>query len=117
MKFIKSFGYAWQGILYCFKTQLNFRIHLLAMVVTIAAGFIFAISKTEWLFITGCCMMVLVTEMINTAMEKICDTITGDIHPVIKIIKDVAAGAVLISAAGSAVIGGIIFLPKIFDLL
>ncbi|MFT3682415.1 MAG: diacylglycerol kinase family protein [Ferruginibacter sp.] len=117
MKLIRSFGYAWQGVAYCFKTQLNFKIHLLATVIVITAGIAFSVSSTEWLFIAGCCSSVIMAEMFNTAIEKICDTVSPEINPVIKIIKDVSAGAVLVSAAGSLVIAGIIFLPKIFNLL
>ena len=117
MKLIKSFGYALQGIKYCFKTQLNFRIHLLAIAVVVAAGFIFAISNTEWLFVVACFMAVLTAEMLNTAIEKLCDTVTKEQHPVMKIIKDTAAGAVLVGAAGSGVVAAIIFLPKIIAAL
>lgn len=117
MKLIKSFDYAWQGILYCLKTQLNFRIHLLAIIIVTAAGFIFTISKTEWLFTVVCCMAVITAEMINTATEKLCDVVTTEQHPGIKVIKDISAGAVLACAAGSVVIGCIIFLPKIFALI
>lgn len=81
------------------------------------AGFILKISNTEWLFIIGCSMLVLALELINTAIEHLCDTITKDIHPTIKIIKDVSAAAVLVVAAGSVVGGLIIFLSKIIELL
>lgn len=117
MKFIKSFTYAWQGILYCLKTQLNFRIHLLALALVTAAGFIFTISKQEWLAVIICCSVVIAAEMINTATEKFCDMYTTEKNESIKIIKDVSAGAVLVCAIGSAVTGCIIFVPKIFVLL
>jgi diacylglycerol kinase len=81
------------------------------------AGFIFKLSITEWLFIIACSMLVLSLELINTAMEHLCDMITNEIHPAIKIIKDVSAAAVFITAAGSVVTGIIIFLPKILVLL
>lgn len=113
MKLIKSFGYALKGINYCFKTQLNFRIHLLAIVVVVVAGFIFTITNTEWLFVLACCMAVLTAEMLNTAIEKLCDAVIKEQHPLIEIIKDTAAGAVLVSAAGSVMVAAIIFIPKI----
>ncbi len=117
MKLVRSFGYAWQGILYCSKTQLNFRIHLGVMSIVIIGGFILNVSTTEWLFITGCSMLVLALELLNTAIEKLCDTISTEIQPKIKTIKDVSAAAVLLSAAGSVVTGIIIFFPKIMQLL
>ena len=117
MKLTRSFTYAWQGIRYCFKTQLNFRIHLTALLIVIGAGCIFKISNTEWLFIIGCSMLVLALELLNTAIEHLCDMVTKSIHPEIKIIKDVSADAVLLSAIGSVVTGCIIFFPKILELL
>ena len=117
MKMVRSFAYAWQGILYCIKTQLNFRIHLVVLSMAITVGLILNISTTEWLFIIGCSMLVLALELLNTAIEKLCDTISTEIQPELKIIKDVSAAAVLLSAVGSVVTGSIIFFPKIMQLL
>lgn len=117
MKWIKPFGYAWHGIRYCFRTQRNFRIHLLALLVVVILGSIVKLSAIEWLFIIGCSMLVLALEMVNTAIEYLCDTITRDIHPAIKTIKDIAAAAVLIAVIGSIVSGVIIFFPKFLNLL
>jgi len=114
MKLFRSFGYAWQGIHYCYKTQLNFRIHLLVLLGVVVAGFVLQISTVEWLFIIVCSMLVLSLELLNTAIEYLCDTVTTEIHPIIKIVKDASAAAVLLAAAGSVVTGFIIFLPKIF---
>lgn len=116
-KFSRSFIYAWQGIQYCFKTQLNFRIHLGILLLVIITGGLFNITTTEWLIILLCAMIVLILEMVNTALEYLCDIITTDYHPAIKIIKDVSAGAVLIAAMASIIIGAIIFLPRIVHLL
>jgi len=115
MELLKSFIYAWQGIKYCYKTQLNLRIHLVGLSIVIIAAFGFKISSTEWLFIIGCSMLVLVLELVNTAIEVLCDIVTKEIHPMIKIIKDIAAAAVLIAATGSAITGAIIFFPKIIS--
>ncbi len=117
MKFVSSFGHAWRGIKYCSKTQLNFNIHLWVLLLVIIAGFFFNISYTEWLFIIACSTLVLAFELMNTAMEQLSDFITKDIHPAIKIVKDLSAAAVLICAAGSVVTGIVIFLPKIIHLL
>lgn len=83
----------------------------MALVMVLAV--VFHISATEWLFVTGCCMLVLTMELLNTAIENLCDLVSGEYHPLIKIIKDVSAAAVLVTAAGSVVTGSIIFLPKI----
>ena len=79
-------------------------------------GGVLKINSIEWLIILGCSMLVLSLELMNTAIEKICDLITKDIHPVIKVVKDISAAAVLIAAIGSLFTGVIIFLPKLLNL-
>lgn len=113
MKLIRSFRYAWAGLRYCFTTQLNFRLHLLFATLAIGCGFALHISKLEWLVVAGCISVVLSLELLNTAIEKLCDLLHPGPHPQVKIIKDVAAAAVLVAAIGSAVAGLIIFVPKI----
>lgn len=113
MKILKSFAAAFNGIRCCFISETNFKIHVIFAVVTIALGFLLAISATEWLALIFCIAFVITMEMLNTALEKLCDIIHAAIHPVIKKVKDIAAGAVLLSAIASFIIGGIIFLPKI----
>lgn len=113
MKVIKSFVYAAKGIGYCFKNELNFKIHLLAAGVIIVMGFWLSINIIEWLFIIACCSLVLAMEMLNTAMEKMCDMVSKEFNLLIKIIKDVSAGAVFVCAVGSCIIGALIFIPKI----
>ncbi len=108
-----TFLHAVNGLIHAVRQEINIKIHLLAATVVIMMGVYFGISSTEWLFIIGCCMWVLSLELLNTAIENICNLVSKDFHPLIKVIKDVAAGAVLVSAIGSAVIGLIIFLPKI----
>lgn len=115
MKLINSFGHAWHGMQHCYRSQLNFRIHLFALLIVTIAGFVFNVSNTEWLFIIGCSTLVLALELINTGIEHLCDMISREIHPTIKVIKDVSAAAVLVAAAGSVVTGFLIFLPKIFE--
>lgn len=113
MKIINAFINAANGIGHCIRQELNFKIQLIAAFTAIVLGVFFNISTTEWLFVIGCSMLVLSLELLNTALENVCDIITKEIHPIIKIVKDTAAGAVLVSAIGSTIIGVIIFLPKI----
>jgi len=117
MKMIHSFKYAFQGMSTAFKTQLNFRIELLAAVLVIAAGLWLQISSTEWLVVVLNISIVLSLELINTAIESACDLFSKDYNPAIKFIKDIAAAAVLIAAIAAAACGIIIFLPKIISLL
>lgn len=116
MKLARAFSFAWNGLKYCIKTQQNFRIHLIIGFGVTLTGLIVKINLIEWLFIIGCATMVLVLELVNTAIEKLCDTITIEIHPSIKIIKDVSAAAVLLAALSSVLTGLIIFGPRFFNL-
>lgn len=113
LKHKNTFIHAAAGISHAFRKEANFRIHVLAMALVLTLAVVFQISATEWLFVCGCCMLVLTMELMNTAIENLCDLVSGEYHPLIKIIKDVAAAAVLLSAAGSIVTGCVIFLPRI----
>ncbi len=117
MKTIKSFSYAWQGIRYCFFMETNFKIHTVLAFVTILCSIGFSISAKEWIVVIICIASVLALEMLNTAIEKLCDKLCPEINPQVKIIKDVAAGAVLVAAVASACIGTIIFFPYFFNYL
>src|SRR5437868_37572 len=117
MRFMNSIKYAWQGIRYCSISEKNFRIQLVIGLIVFFTGIIFKISATEWLAILVCLALVLGLEMINTTIEKLSNIITVSIHPEIKKVKDIAAGAVCLVSIISFVIGCIIFLPKIHSLL
>jgi len=117
MKFIKSFLFAWNGLRICFASETNFKIHIVVAIAVLFSGAAFAITPAEWLAVISCIVIVTAMEMLNTAVEKLCDVVQKDIHPSIKTVKDIAAGAVLLSAIGSCCIGGIIFLPKIIALI
>lgn len=117
MKILRSFGHAISGLRYSFTTQVNFRIHILFSILAIAGGVVLNISTPEWLLVVVCMAVVLCAELLNTAIEKLCDVVQPHMHPGIKLVKDIAAGAVLIAAAGSVVVACIIFLPKIFHLI
>jgi len=113
MKILRSFAYAWAGIRSCSSSEANFKIHILFALAAIILGFLLNISPNEWIAIIICIAFVLAMEMINTAIEKLCDVVQQDIHPGIKKVKDITAGAVLVAAIGSFFIGTVIFLPKI----
>lgn len=113
MKLIKSFTCALAGIKACFNSESNFRIHVVAAIVAIVVSMLLHISSTEWIAICFCIAFVIVMEMMNTAIEKLCDMVHAEKHPVIKKVKDIAAGAVLVSAFFSLITACIIFLPKI----
>ncbi len=91
MKLLQSFIYAWAGIKTSFKSETNFKIHLVAAAVAVALGILLNISNIEWGLIILCIAFVLSMEMINTAIEKLCDVVHKGTHPAIKMIKDIAA--------------------------
>ena len=112
-KRIQSFGFAFKGVATLIKTQPNARIHLLAILLVTVAGYLLKVSMTEWCFIVIAFAMVLAAEAFNTAVEFVVDLTSPDYHPLAGKAKDVAAAAVLITAIGAAIIGIIIFLPKL----
>lgn len=111
---VKSFGFAIQGGITFFQTQHNTWIHLLVATIVVVFGFIMEINTNEWCWIIIVIALVMITEMLNTAIEFLCDLVSPEIHPQIKKVKDVAAGAVLIAVLAAIIIGAIIFMPKIF---
>lgn len=112
-RFIKSFGYAFAGLGYAFKSQLNFKVHVFILVLVGIAGYWLKLSAREWLWIIVAAGIVLIAELLNTAIEVLVDLVSPAIHPKAKIIKDVAAAAVLVAAVTALFIGLLIFVPKI----
>ncbi len=116
-KFIKSFLNAIRGIAFLFNSQLNARIELTITGIVIIAGILFRISTSEWLVILLCIALVLSLEGINTAIEIFADKLHPDFDKKIGNVKDVAAGAVLIASIVAAIIGFIIFVPRLLDII
>ena len=112
-RLINSFKYAGQGLRHCITKEKNLQLHCIAAAVAVTVAFILNISGIEWMIILICIALVLAFEMINTAIEHLCNIVQPGISPLIKIIKDVSASAVLIIAAMAAICGAIIFIPKI----
>lgn len=117
MRFFKAIIFACNGIKICFRSGANFRIHLLAAAAVILLAGLFHIALVQWGFLLLTITLVIVLEMINTAIEQLCNKVEPGLHPLIKTVKDVSAGAVLVMAVCSLIIGGIIFLPPIFNCL
>lgn len=108
----RSFRYAWQGIVASFQSEANLKIHLIIAGLVIICGFIFRISILEWLVCIVCFGLVISMELMNTVVETLVDYISTEKHPMAGKAKDIAAGAVLVSAIFAAVAGLIIFVPK-----
>lgn len=111
----KTFGYAFEGILTGIRKERNMRIHTAAMILVVFFGTVLGLSATEWCICLVLFGLVMALELVNTAVEAVVDLVTEERKPLAKIAKDTAAGAVLIAAIMAAVIGCIIFLPKILE--
>jgi len=107
----KSFACALRGIAVLLRTQTNARIHLFATVLVVAAGFVFRISRGEWVPLAFSIGIVWIAEAVNTAIEALADRITRENDDAIRRAKDVAAGAVLLAAITAAIIGLLILGP------
>ncbi|MEJ6981773.1 diacylglycerol kinase family protein [Pedobacter sp. P351] len=112
-KFFKGFLYAWQGIVYAFATQINFKFHTFSAIVIVALGCFFKLDLFEWLWISAAIILVVVAELFNTALEVLVDLVSPDYNEKSGIVKDLSSAAVLLTAVLSAIIGISVFLPKI----
>jgi len=108
---IDSFNYAFDGVVYAFKTQRNIRLHCLSAGIVLLVSLVLKLTKVEIIILLGVIAFVIVTEMINTAVEVAIDMITREQHPLAAIAKNVAAGAVLTASFLAAVVGYLIFFP------
>lgn len=116
--FIASLEFALQGIKTVFKEERNMRTHVLMGVTAIIVGFILQLAISEWLWLLLAIFLVLVTEIINTVFENVVDMVTDfHFHPIGKKIKDMAAGAVLLTTGFAVVVGMLLFGPKIWQIL
>jgi diacylglycerol kinase len=109
----RSFRYAFAGLAYCLRTQRNFRIHSLATLLVAVVGLWLGVSWVEWAVLAVTVTMVLAAEMINTVVEAAVDLASPAYHPLAKVAKDVAAGAVLLTAMGAVVVALFVFLPHL----
>ena len=113
-----SFKYAWAGVRYAFLTQRNFRIHTFIGIVAVSASCLLGIAPVEISIVTLTCALVMVLELLNTALESVVDLTVGQsYHELAKIAKDCAAGAVLISAIAALLVAACIILPPLFAII
>ena len=113
----KSFGYAFAGIFAVVTKERNMKIHCAAVVCVVIAGLVFHISPIEWCICLTLFGLVMALELVNTSIEAVVDLVTEERKPLAKIAKDTAAGAVLIAAIMAAIIGCVIFVPKVLQFL
>lgn len=115
--FGRRLGDAWAGVVALVRTQANARIHAVVTVIVVVAGLCFGISRGEWCAVILAMGLVWTAEGINTAIEAVVDLASPEIHPLAGKAKDVAAGAVLIAAMVSVIIGLLVFGPRVLGLL
>lgn len=115
-KLIDSFNYAIEGIIYSVRTQRNMKIHMVIAILALLACFFCNVSRMELLVVILTIAMVIAAEMINTAVESAVDATTNYYHPLVKIAKNVAAGAVLVTAINAVIVGYIIFYDKLMGI-
>jgi diacylglycerol kinase len=116
-KFIAGFGYAFSGLWYSLRTQRNMRVHAIMALLVLLAGVVLHISALEFAMLFIAITLVMVAEMFNTVFEISVDLSTPEYHPLAKIAKDVAAGAVLVNAILSVIIGLFVLGPHLWALL
>ncbi len=106
---VKSFGYAISGVWYCIRTQRNFRFHMVAALTVLILSRFFQLTEIETVLLAFTILFVMICEMINTAIEATVDIYCKTYHPMAKIAKDVAAGAVFLSAVIAVAVGIVLF--------
>ncbi|MCV9884894.1 diacylglycerol kinase family protein [Metabacillus halosaccharovorans] len=114
VRFYKSFQYAWNGIVSTFKSERNFQIHVSISIIMFITGMVLRFSIIEWMIVLFLIGGMMALELINTAIEHVVDMITSEMHPLAKAAKDAAAGAVLVYAILSFIIGIILITNHLF---
>ena len=109
LKFLRGFGYAFRGIGVCVYNERNMRVHLVAAVCVLLFGSRFSFTATEWALLWVCIGLVMALEAVNTAFERLCDKVCKQKDPLIKQVKDIAAGGVLLVALGAVGVGVCLF--------
>jgi len=112
---LESFRFAFSGLWYALCTQRNTRIHLTIAAIVVALGIWLRLSLTQWAVLTLTIGFVLVSEMLNTVAETLIDLISPGFHPLAKVVKDVTAGAVLLAAIISVIVGLLVLASPLWE--
>ncbi|MCF6273230.1 MAG: diacylglycerol kinase family protein [Rhodobacteraceae bacterium] len=108
---ITSISHALRGLGVAIRTEGNAKVHLAATILVVILGFALDISAGEWLAIIGAIALVWIAELMNTALEGLCDIVSPEYSEKVKHAKDTAAAAVLVAATAATIIGAVVFLP------
>ena len=116
-KFIAGFGFAFSGLWYAIRTQVNMKVHISITIIAITLGIVLHVSAVEFALIFVAITGVLIAEMFNTVIELCVDLASPSYHPLAKTAKDIAAGAVLLSAIMAIIIALFVFGPHLWALI
>ncbi len=115
-KLSHSFDYAIRGIVGVWREEQNFRVHVGIAAIVLASGYFLGLSSTEWSVVFLAVALVLVLELLNSAVERIIDLLKPRLHHYVADIKDITAGMVLVASVGSVMVGLAIFMPHLVEL-
>lgn len=115
-RLLLSFSFAFDGVLDSLRTQRNLRIHVLSATIAMVLGGILHLDVLRLAMVAGAAALVLVSELLNTALERFVDLITREFSPPARAAKNIAAGAVLVSSAGALCVGSLVFVPELLRL-
>lgn len=107
--FLKSLNDAIGGVVYVIRHERSMSLHFLFAVLVLLSAIVLGVPQTQWILLCFCVLLVLVTEMVNTAIEHLVDLVKDTFHPQARVIKHISAGMVLVSAAGAMIVGVLIF--------
>jgi diacylglycerol kinase len=113
----RSFGHAFAGVSQLFRTETHFVLHLAALLLAVIAGFLLKLNNSEWIAVVLVSALVITTEAMNTAVERLTNLVSPNYNEQAKKIKDISAAAVLLSAIAAIAVGLIIFLPRLISLI
>jgi len=111
----ESFRCAFQGVLFVLKTERNMVLHFIAAGLVVLLAVLLQVSSLELMCLTLAVAIVLISELVNTALEILCNIVCCDLEPRIKRVKDIAAGAVLVSAISAVIVGILVFWPRVIS--
>ena len=115
-RLVDSFNFAIEGLISALKDEKHMKVHILAAIIIVILAIIINASKVEILIISLSVSFVIITELVNTAVEAIIDLVSPERHPLAKLAKDVAAGAVLVAAINALCVGYLLFYDKLLDI-
>ncbi|MFN0155282.1 MAG: diacylglycerol kinase [Gaiella sp.] len=110
---VQSFNFAFEGVIEALRRERNMRVHFLIASVVIVAAVVLDVTRLELIALSLCISLVLITELVNTSVEAAVDLSTGEIHPLAKLAKDVAAGAVVVAAVNAVIVGYLVFSERV----